>query len=56
MHLLFVILASFILSPNYNAILLLMLLLRCFVTDFKSLQEITGMGGHFTNFVEIWPV
>ena len=58
MHLLFVISASLILSPNYNAILLF-LMFRCFVVDFivKSLSRRSPrMGVHFTGFVETCPV
>ena len=58
MHLLFVILASFNLSPIYNAILLF-LMFRCFVVDFivKSLSRRSlRMGVHFTGLFETCPV
>ena len=55
MHLLFVISASFILSPDYNAILLF----RCFVVDFivkSPSRRSPRIGVHFTGLVETCPV
>ena len=53
-----VISASFILLPNYNAILLF-LMFRCFEIDFivKSLSiRSAGIVVHFTGFIETCPV
>ena len=58
MHLLLVISASFILSSNYDAILLF-LMFRCFVIDFivKSLSiRSAGIVVPFTGFIETCPV
>ena len=55
MHFLLVILASFILSSNYNAILLF-LMFRCFVIDFIVSIRSAGIVVHFTCFNETCPV
>ena len=58
MHLLLVISASFIVSPNCNAILLF-LMFRCFVIDFiaKSLSMRSArIIVHYTGFIETCPV
>ena len=47
--------ASFILSPNYNAILLF-LMFRCFVIDFIVSIRSAGIDVHFTCFIETCPV